>query len=368
VERKEAWLLQHLEDLEARWAELEQAAVRPEALHDPRSWERLGKERATMQETLNALRRYKRLYDQEQQARELLAESSDEELRQLATADLDEAKTGKAQLDTVLTRLLIPRDPRDDKPVIAEVRAGTGGEEAALFAADLARMYLRYAERHRWKNEVLSGSPSAQGGYKEIILSFTADGAYGMLKYESGVHRVQRVPTTESSGRIHTSTATVAVLPEAEPVEVDVNVEKDIKMDTFIASSAGGQHMQKNETAVRLTHLPTGLVATCQAERSQKQNRERAMRILLAKILEQKQAERDAELLLARRGQIGTGERSEKIRTYNFPQSRVTDHRVGLSFHNLTGILDGDLDEVLTAIRDQEQERRLQEMLGDGHA
>jgi peptide chain release factor 1 len=281
----------------------------------------------------------------------------------MAAMAKDEASELTARIEDLeaqLKQALLPKDPRDDKDVIMEVRAGTGGDEAALFAADLYRMYARYADRRGWQTEVLSSSETGIGGLKEIVFAVRGQGAYSRLKYESGVHRVQRVPTTEAQGRIHTSTATVAVLPEAEEVDVAI-AENELRIDIFHASSHGGQNVQKVASAVRITHLPTGLVATCQDERSQFKNKTKAMSVLRARLLDLKEREQAAEMAGTRKSQVGTGERSEKIRTYNFPQDRVTDHRVGLTVHNLEGILDGEIDELLDAIVTSEETRLLEE-------
>jgi peptide chain release factor 1 len=278
----------------------------------------------------------------------------------MAKDEVSELTARIEDLEAQLKQALLPKDPRDDKDVIMEVRAGTGGDEAALFAADLYRMYARYADRRGWQTEVLSSSETGIGGLKEIVFAVRGQGAYSRLKYESGVHRVQRVPTTEAQGRIHTSTATVAVLPEAEEVDVAI-AENELRIDIFHASSHGGQNVQKVASAVRITHLPTGLVATCQDERSQFKNKTKAMSVLRARLLDLKEREQAAEMAGTRKSQVGTGERSEKIRTYNFPQDRVTDHRVGLTVHNLEGILDGEIDELLDAIVTSEETRLLEE-------
>jgi len=282
----------------------------------------------------------------------------DPSMADLAAEEVRELEKRQAGMEARLKALLIPKDPRDEKDVIVEIRAGAGGDEAGIFAADLFRMYTRYAEERGWKTEILSASDTGVGGYKEVIFEVKGKGAYSRLKYESGVHRVQRVPVTESGGRIHTSTATVAVLAEVGEVEIDIP-ERDIKLDTYRASSAGGQNVQKNATAVRLTHLPTGMVVTCQDERSLTQNRLRAMSILRARLYEMEAAKRQKAEAAERKAQVGTGERSEKIRTYNFPQSRVTDHRIGLSSHNLPAVLDGDLDQFIDELSARDQAEKL---------
>ena len=334
---------------ESRYHELTRAMAEPSVLGDPAQYRRVAREHAGLAETVEAFSEYRRVVRELDEAEQLLRTETDAELRALAEAERASLTARRAALEQRLEVLLVPRDLRDERDVIIEIRAGTGGDEAALFAGDLARMYGRYAERHGWRSEILSSSPTGLGGFKEVVLGIEGRGAYSRLKYESGVHRVQRVPATEASGRIHTSTATVAVLPEAE--EVDVVVRPDeLQIDTYRAGGAGGQNVNKVETAVRITHLPTGLVIACQDERSQHQNREKAMRILRAHLLEQAIEKQKAEIAEARRKQVGWGERSEKIRTYNFPQDRVTDHRIGKTVHNLPGILDGNLDDVIDSL------------------
>jgi len=317
----------------------------------------LARERAELEPIVTAYRRYRQLQDQEQQARRML-QGEDAELAELARAEVAELGPQIEALEARLKSRLMPRDPRDARNVILEIRAGTGGDEAALFAADLFRMYSRYAELKGWSAEILSASDTGIGGYKEVIAMVKGKGAFSRLKYESGVHRVQRVPQTEAQGRIHTSTATVAVLAEADEVEIEIP-DKDIKMDVYRSAGAGGQNVQKNSTAVRLTHLPTGIVVQCQDERSQLQNRTRAMSILRARLyeiaLEEQQAEEDA----SRKLQVGSAERSEKIRTYNFPQSRVTDHRIGLSSHNLPAVMSGQIDDFIDELATQDEADRL---------
>jgi peptide chain release factor 1 len=318
----------------------------------------LAKERADLEPIVSAYREYKSLNDDLEQAK-ILLDSEDEDLQELANIEVSELTPQIEALERELISMLLPRDPRDDRNVIMEIRAGTGGDEAGLFAADLFRMYSRYAEGRGWDVEILSQNETGVGGFKEVVFSVNGKGAYSRLKYESGVHRVQRVPITESQGRIHTSTATVAVLAEADEVEIKIP-EKDIRIDVYRSAGAGGQNVQKNETAVRLTHLPTGIVVQCQDERSQLQNRLRAMSILRARLYEIALHEQQEAQDATRRAQVGTGERSEKIRTYNFPQSRVTDHRIGLSSHNLPEILDGDLDIFIDELATREEAERLQ--------
>src|SRR5579859_662173 len=321
----------------------------PSVLGDPAQYRRVAREHSGLAEIVDAFTEYRRVSRELEDAEQLLRTETDPELRALADAERAALTAQRAALEQRIETLLVPRDPRDERDVIVEIRGGTGGEEAALFAGDLARMYGRYAERHGWRSEILSSNPTGLGGFKEVVLGIEGRGAYSRLKYESGVHRVQRVPATEAGGRIHTSTATVAVLPEAE--EVDVVIRPDeLQIDTYRAGGAGGQNVNKVETAVRITHLPTGLVIACQDERSQHQNREKAMRILRAHLLEQAVEKQKAEIAETRRKQVGWGERSEKIRTYNFPQDRVTDHRIGKTVHNLPGVLDGNLEDLIDSL------------------
>jgi peptide chain release factor 1 len=295
-----------------------------------------------------AYRRWRKLEDEIAQSEALLGDA-DAGIRELAEADLAQQRAALAACEAELRQLLAPRDPRDGRGVVLEVRAGAGGDEAALFAADLFRMYTRYAERHGWRVELISTSETDGGGFKEVVAGISGKDVFGHLKYESGVHRVQRVPETEAQGRVHTSTATVAVLSEAEEADVQIDT-KDLRIDVMRASGAGGQHVNRTESAVRITHLPTGLVVVCQDEKSQHKNKARAMGVLRSRLYDQKQQELDAERSAERRGQIGSGERSEKIRTYNFPQNRVTDHRIGLTLHRLDRVIDGELDEVVEAL------------------
>jgi len=354
-----------LAELERRYEELGEELARPETFSDPARLRRVSQARARLEEVVGQFRELRSVRAQIAEAQGVLA-GEDPELQELARGELERLEPRRRQLIAGLIEGLLPRDPNDEKDVIVEIRAGAGGEEAALFAADLYRMYARYAEAQRWGVEVLSSSPSEMGGMREIIFSVAARGAYSRLKHERGVHRVQRVPTTEAQGRIHTSTATVAVLPEAEEIEVEIN-PADLRIDTYRASSAGGQHVQKSDTAVRITHLPTGLVTSCQDERSQHQNREKAMRVLRAHLWEKMRAEQQGEIVRARRSQVGTGDRSEKIRTYNFPQDRVTDHRIGRTWHGLEAILDGGLHPLVEALAELERARLIEQVgTGDG--
>lgn len=349
-------MFEKLSGVEKRLVELDQELAR--AGEDYQLVAELARERADLEPIVNAYREYLATSEEMDQAESLL-EGEDPELRQLAEQEISRLETQREILETRLKSMLLPRDPRDHRNVIMEIRAGTGGDEATLFAADLFRMYSRYAEGQRWEVDLLSSNETGVGGYKEIVFMVKGKGAFSRLKHESGVHRVQRVPVTESQGRIHTSTATVAVLAEAGEVEIDIP-EKDIRMDVYRSAGAGGQNVQKNATAVRLTHLPTGMVVQCQDERSQLQNRMRAMSILRARLYEIALTEQQQREDATRRAQVGTGERSEKIRTYNFPQSRVTDHRIGMTSHNLPVVLDGGLDEFIDELATREEAERLQ--------
>src|SRR3990172_4802114 len=322
----------------------------------------INKERVDLEPLIGKSRQYRQAMKSFEEAKSIIVTENDAELIALAKADVEELTPKIEVLEREIRGLLVPKDPRDDKNVIVEIRAGAGGDEAAIFAADLFRMYTRYAETKRWKTELLSESSIGVGGFKEIIFELKGKGAYSRLKYESGVHRVQRVHVTEAGGRLHTSTATVAVLPEAEDVEVNI-AEEDLRVDIFHASGHGGQNVQKVATAVRLIHLPTGLVVTCQDERSQLKNRMKAMAVLRARLLRLEQEKQDAQITQTRRSQVGTGERSEKIRTYNFPQDRITDHRISVSWHNLPGILDGELDPMIDAVATADQAEGFQQAL-----
>ncbi|HMD82967.1 MAG TPA: peptide chain release factor 1 [Anaerolineales bacterium] len=318
----------------------------------------INKERVDLESIVDKAREYRQAMKSLEEAKSILESERDAELIAMAESDVAELSPKIEVLEKEIKGMLVPKDPRDDKNVIVEIRAGTGGDEAAIFAADLFRMYTRYADRERWKSEILSENAIGVGGYKEVIFEIRGKGVYSKLKYESGVHRVQRVPATESQGRIHTSTATVAVLAEVDEVEIDIP-ESDIEIEVYRSSGAGGQNVQKNSTAVRLTHRPTGMVVTCQDERSQLQNKLRALSILRARLYEMEEEKRRSEIESDRRSQVGTGERSEKIRTYNYPQNRVTDHRIGLSNYNLPVVMDGGIDEFIEELSTRHEADRL---------
>jgi peptide chain release factor 1 len=351
-------VFEQLNEVENRYDELAKRMSDPEVFNDPKEYQKVAKEHSDLMELVAKYREYKNVRQQKIDTESLLHEQLDDEMRDLAQAELDELKDREPLLEKDLQLLLLPKDPNDDKSVMIEVRAGTGGDEAALFAGELLRMYMRYAERRRWKTELVSANETGIGGFKEAVLAIDGQGAYSVLKYESGVHRVQRVPETESGGRIHTSADTVAVMPEAEEVEVEIH-QDDLEIDTFRSSSAGGQNVQKNETAIRITHKPTGLITSCQDERSQLQNEEKAMRMLRSMLLERMIREQQAEISASRKSMVGSGDRSEKIRTYNFPQGRITDHRIGFSVFNIATFMEGDIQEMLDRLIAADQAERL---------
>ena len=353
-------VLDKLRAVEEKFQELESIISDPAVMGDMAKWQTYTKEHAQLLPIVEKYRSYKKVVERIEEARAMLVEK-DEEMRVLATEEVRELMPKKAALEEELLLLLLPRDPHDEKNVIVEIRGGVGGDEAALFAGDLFRMYTRYAERQHWKTELLSANATGIGGFKEVTFLVAGDGAYSKLKYESGTHRVQRIPVTESGGRIHTSAATVAVLPEAEEVDVDI-AANDLRIDTYCASGAGGQYVNRTETAIRITHIPTGIVVQCQDEKSQLKNKEKAMKVLRARLLDRARLEQAAEEAADRKSQVGSGDRSERIRTYNFPQGRVTDHRIGLTLHKIDAILNGELDELLTALITADQAEKLKQM------
>jgi len=351
-------MFEQLQETEQRYQELNELMASPEVSTDPDKIRRYAQEQAELAETVEAYRAYRRTLQELADTRALLEEETESDMRRMIQDEIGRLEDKISALEERLKVLVLPQDPRDARDVIMEIRAGTGGDEAALFAADLFRMYTQYAANHGWKTDVLSSSEIGIGGYKEIIFGIKGRGAFSRLKYESGVHRVQRVPETEASGRIHTSTATVAVMPEVDEVEVEVH-DRDLRVDVFRSGGKGGQSVNTTDSAVRITHLPTGIVVQCQDERSQLQNRARAMSILRARIYELEYEKQLEEVESSRRKQVGTGERSEKIRTYNFPQNRVTDHRIGMSIHRLESVLAGELDPFIDELVAEEQAEQL---------
>lgn len=353
-------MFENLKVFENRFEELNLKLYDPQTAADRQLYTALMKEHKELAPIVEAYQAWRQCQRDFDGAKELLEESSDRELREMAQQELKEKGAELSRLEEELKLLLLPKDPNDEKNVIVEIRGGTGGEEAALFAYDLYRMYLAYAEGKGWKTEIVSLSETELGGFKEVSFLIDREGAYSRLKYESGVHRVQRVPETETQGRIHTSAATVAVLPEAEEVEVDID-PKDLQIDTFRSSGAGGQHINKTSSAIRITHLPTGMVVECQDERSQYKNKDKALKVLRARLLDQERKKADAQVAQERRSQVGSGDRSERIRTYNFPQGRVTDHRIGLTLYKLEEILGGSLDEIIDSLVAADRAAQLEE-------
>lgn len=351
-----------IEIFDKRYSELSQRLYEPSVAADPDEFQKVMKELKSIEEIVLAYREYKTAVGAEEESLEILSETSDPELKELAQAELDEAKTSIETLSEKLKILLLPKDPNDERNVIVEIRGGAGGEESALFSAVLFRMYSMYAEKRGYKVEVVNISETELGGYKEISFMIEGAGAYSRFKFESGVHRVQRVPETESQGRVHTSTTTVAVLPEAEDVELEID-PSDLKIDTFRSSGAGGQHINKTSSAIRVTHIPTGTVVECQDERSQYKNKDKALKVLKSRLLKEKQDKQASEIAADRKSQVGTGDRSERIRTYNYPQGRITDHRIGLTLYKLEDVLNGSLDEVIDALVAADRAEKLKESM-----
>jgi len=352
-------MMEQLEKIEKRYDELNEKMAQPEIATDLDQLQALAQERATIEDTVTTYRKHKDAQKSLEETRAMLNDDLDEEMTNLARQEIESLETQLKELAERLRLSLLPKDPNDEKDIIMEIRAGTGGNEAALFAADLFRMYTRYAQNHRWKTDIISMSESGIGGFKEIIFEVKGEGAYSRLKYESGVHRVQRVPVTEASGRIHTSTATVAVLPKAEEVDIGINPD-DLKIDVFHSGGAGGQNVNKVATAIRMTHLPTGMVVVCQDERSQLQNKVKAMSVLRTRLLDIERRKQQEQITSDRRSQVGTGERAEKIRTYNYPQDRITDHRISTNIHNLPRFMEGELDELINGLTANEQAEQLE--------
>ena len=359
-------MLDRLNFIENKYDELSVKISDPSVMADQKEWQKLCKEHAELEVIVTKYKEYKKACDDLEYNKEMLQDSStDAEMKEMIEEEIKELNTVKDESAKELRILLLPKDPNDSKNVYVEIRAGAGGEEAALFAANLTRMYVKYAEKHRWTVETMSINATDIGGFKEIVFMIKGNGAYSMLKYESGVHRVQRVPDTESSGRIHTSTATVAVLPEVDDVEIDIN-PNDLRIDVFRASGNGGQCVNTTDSAVRITHLPTGLVVSCQDEKSQLKNKEKAMKVLKARMFEMEEAKRNAAIAEDRKSQVGTGDRSERIRTYNYPQGRVTDHRIGLTLYKLESFLNGEIQEIIDALITEDQAKKMEAMGNSG--
>lgn len=355
-------MFEKIEIFDKRYSELSQRLYEPSVAADPEQYQKTMKELKSIEEIVLTYREYKQAVKSQNESIEILEESGDSDLKELAQLELDEAKQNIEELSEKLKILLLPKDPNDERNVIVEIRGGAGGEESALFSAVLFRMYSMYAEKKGYKVEIVNANETELGGYKEISFMIEGEGAYSRFKYESGVHRVQRVPETESQGRVHTSTTTVAVLPEAEDVELEIDT-KDLKIDTFRSSGAGGQHINKTSSAIRITHLPTGTVVECQDERSQYKNKDKALKVLKSRLLKEKQDKQASEIAANRKSQVGTGDRSERIRTYNYPQGRLTDHRIGLTLYKLEDILNGNLDEVIDALVTADRAEKLKESM-----
>lgn len=355
-------MFEKIEIFDKRYSELSQRLYEPSVAADPEQYQKTMKELKSIEEIVLTYREYKQAVKSQDESIEILEESGDSDLKELAQLELDEAKQNIEELSEKLKILLLPKDPNDERNVIVEIRGGAGGEESALFSAVLFRMYNMYAEKKGYKVEIVNANETELGGYKEISFMIEGEGAYSRFKYESGVHRVQRVPETESQGRVHTSTTTVAVLPEAEDVELEID-PKDLKIDTFRSSGAGGQHINKTSSAIRITHLPTGTVVECQDERSQYKNKDKALKVLKSRLLKEKQDKQASEIAANRKSQVGTGDRSERIRTYNYPQGRLTDHRIGLTLYRLEDILNGNLDEVIDALVTADRAEKLKESM-----
>jgi peptide chain release factor 1 len=351
-----------LDKIEMRYEEIVAEMSKPEVGSDPRQLMKLGQEKASIDDVVNLYRTYKDTNKSLEETQAMLDERQDSDMLAMVKQEVHSLEGKRDNLQEQLKQALLPRDPNDSRDIILEIRGGTGGDEAALFAADLFRMYSRYAQNRHWDVDIINASEGGGGGFKEIVAEVRGKGAFSRFKYERGVHRVQRIPVTEASGRVHTSTATVAVLPEAEDVEIDINPQ-DLRVDIFHSGGAGGQNVNKVATAVRLTHLPTGMVVICQDERSQLRNRQKAMAVLKARLLEMEQNKQDEEMTSMRRSQVGTGDRAEKVRTYNFPQDRVTDHRMGISFHNLPRLMSGEIDEMIDTLATADHAKQLQEQL-----
>ncbi len=355
-------MFEKIEIFDKRYSELSQRLYEPSVAADPEQYQKTMKELKSIEEIVLTYREYKQAVKSQDESIEILEESGDSDLKELAQLELDEAKQNIEKLSEKLKILLLPKDPNDERNVIVEIRGGAGGEESALFSAVLFRMYSMYAEKKGYKVEIVNANETELGGYKEISFMIEGEGAYSRFKYESGVHRVQRVPETESQGRVHTSTTTVAVLPEAEDVELEID-PKDLKIDTFRSSGAGGQHINKTSSAIRITHLPTGTVVECQDERSQYKNKDKALKVLKSRLLKEKQDKQASEIAANRKSQVGTGDRSERIRTYNYPQGRLTDHRIGLTLYKLEDILNGNLDEVIDALVTADRAEKFKESM-----